>query len=217
MMDDGYAQHNIDDKEMDHEEGEKDQEKKPTKRALSDDAIHTNSAPSDLDAHRRASLPSIFSKSLAITDDDEDFHHTIDRFAITEIICRVCYTKQSSKTNNCINCNVQFGAYHCSICNLWMTDEEEPYHCHECGFCRVGGADNFKHCMDCGMCIDIELFHDHNCKSGKYMSNCPVCQEDLFSSRDASHEMPCGHAIHWYVCLYLRCIILIFYYNQALF
>ena len=30
------------------------------------------------------------------------------------------------------------------------------------------------------------------------MSNCPVCQEDLFSSRSASHEMPCGHAIHWH-------------------
>lgn len=30
------------------------------------------------------------------------------------------------------------------------------------------------------------------------MSNCPVCQEDLFSSRSASHEMICGHAIHWH-------------------
>jgi Zinc-ribbon/Ring finger domain len=48
------------------------------------------------------------------------------------------------------------------------------------------------------MCIDAMLFDDHNCKSGKYMSNCPICQEDLFSSRFASHEMPCGHAIHWH-------------------
>lgn len=48
------------------------------------------------------------------------------------------------------------------------------------------------------MCIDKQLFADHNCKVGKYMSNCPVCQEDLFSSRDASHELPCGHAIHWH-------------------
>lgn len=30
------------------------------------------------------------------------------------------------------------------------------------------------------------------------MRNCPICQEDLFSSRHASHEMPCGHAIHWH-------------------
>lgn len=47
------------------------------------------------------------------------------------------------------------------------------------------------------MCIDKSLFDEHNCKSGKYKANCPVCQEFLFSSRSASHEMPCGHAIHW--------------------
>jgi Zinc-ribbon/Ring finger domain len=75
---------------------------------------------------------------------------------------------------------------------------ESPYHCEDCGFCRVGGRENFRHCVDCGMCIDTLLFDDHNCKSGKYMSDCPICQEDLFSSRFASHEMPCGHAIHWH-------------------
>lgn len=79
-----------------------------------------------------------------------------------------------------------------------MSNDEDPYHCEKCGFCRVGGRENFRHCDDCGMCIDSLLFDDHNCKAGKYMSNCPVCQEDLFSSRDASHEMPCGHAIHWH-------------------
>jgi RING finger/CHY zinc finger protein 1 len=100
--------------------------------------------------------------------------------------------------NNCINCNLQFGDYHCDICNLWMSAADYPYHCEDCGFCRVGGRENFRHCRDCGMCIDAFLFDDHNCKAGKYMSNCPVCQEDLFSSRSASHEMPCGHAIHWH-------------------
>ena len=100
--------------------------------------------------------------------------------------------------NHCNTCGARFGAYHCNICNLWMSDEESPYHCSDCGFCRVGGRENFRHCDDCGMCIDTLLFDDHNCKAGKYMSNCPVCQEDLFSSRDASHEMPCGHAIHWH-------------------
>jgi len=127
----------------------------------------------------------------------QDTHHTIDRFKIKEIICRVCYTKQSSKSNNCVSCGIQFGEYHCSICNLWMDNTENPYHCPDCGFCRVGGAENFKHCHDCGMCIDKTLYDNHNCKSGKYKSNCPVCQEYLFSSRSASHEMPCGHAIHW--------------------
>ena len=141
-----------------------------------------------------------------------------------------------------MNCGVRFGEYHCQVCNLWMSAKDEPYHCEKCGFCRVGGRENFRHCDDCGMCIDAFLFEDHNCskcphyaclsckllsnsnrklaESGKYMSNCPVCQEDLFSSRLASHEMPCGgsnspilyiaisqcshaahfsgHAIHWH-------------------
>lgn len=141
---------------------------------------------------RSSSMPTSF------TNADEPQHHTIDRFAIKEVICRACYTRQSSKTNHCINCNIQFGDYHCSVCNLWMSNEEKPYHCPDCGFCRVGGADAFRHCNDCGMCIDKLLFDEHNCKVGKYMSNCPVCQEDLFSSRSASHEMPCGHAIHWH-------------------
>jgi len=139
---------------------------------------------------RSASMPSAFS--------EEETHHDIDRFAIQEVICRDCYCRQSSKTDKCIKCGVTFGEYHCNICNLWMSAEEEPYHCSDCGFCRVGGRENFKHCHDCGMCIDALLFDDHNCKTGKYMSNCPVCQEDLFSSRSASHEMPCGHAIHWH-------------------
>ena len=97
-------------------------------------------------------------------------HHSIDRFAIKEVICRECYTRQGSKRNSCVNCGVQFGQYHCAICNLWMSNEERPYHCPDCGFCRVGGGENFIHCHDCGMCIDKDLFDGHNCKVGKYMS-----------------------------------------------
>mmetsp|Transcript_17968 Transcript_17968/g.40606 ORF Transcript_17968/g.40606 Transcript_17968/m.40606 type:complete len:460 (+) Transcript_17968:264-1643(+) len=136
--------------------------------------------------------------SSILTDFEDEAHHEIDRFSITEVICRVCYTRQSSKTNICTNCGVQFGEYHCHVCNLWMSVGDEPYHCVKCGFCRVGGRENFRHCDDCGICIDANNFDDHNCKSGKYMSNCPVCLGDLFSSRLASHEMPCGHAIHWH-------------------
>ena len=97
-------------------------------------------------------------------------HHAIDRFAIREVICRECYTRQGSKRNTCVNCGVAFGQYHCAICNLWMSNEERPYHCPDCGFCRVGGGENFVHCNDCGMCIDRHLFDGHNCKVGKYMS-----------------------------------------------
>ena len=112
--------------------------------------------------------------------------------------CHQTRARTHTHSNSCINCYVQFGEYHCAICNLWMSNDERPYHCPDCGFCRVGGLENFRHCLDCGMCIDRQLFNDHNCMAGKYMSDCPVCQEDLFSSRAASHELPCGHAIHWH-------------------
>lgn len=144
---------------------------------------------------RRGSMSSIMS---SISEMGDDVHHNIDRFAVKEIICRECFTRQSSKSNECITCKAVFGEYHCEICNLWMNSEERPYHCDKCGFCRVGGEDRFRHCDGCGMCIDVSLFDEHNCKSGKYMANCPVCYEDLFSSRMLTHEMPCGHNIHWH-------------------
>ncbi len=90
-------------------------------------------------------------------------------------------------SNKCSHCGVKFGEYHCEICNLWMSANEAPYHCKDCGFCRVGGRDQYRHCHQCGMCIDVDVFDDHNCQSGKYMANCPVCYEDLFSSRNLAH------------------------------
>ncbi len=43
----------------------------------------------------------------------------------------------------------------------------------------------------------ISLIHTHTYKAGKFMGKCPVCYEDLFSSRSACHELPCCHCIHW--------------------
>jgi RING finger and CHY zinc finger domain-containing protein 1 len=140
---------------------------------------------------RSSSLPSNFDNKA------EESHHEIDRHAVVEVICRKCFQRQSSKTNHCISCNVQFGEYHCMECNLWMSLNEQPYHCSDCGFCRVGGSENIQHCHDCGICIDRSIFGQHRCKPNLYRSDCPVCQEYLFSSRQASHEMPCGHTIHW--------------------
>lgn len=45
---------------------------------------------------RSSSLPGSFT-SMA-PQMPEDTHHNIDRFAVKEVICRECYTKQSSKT-----------------------------------------------------------------------------------------------------------------------
>jgi hypothetical protein len=45
--------------------------------------------------HRSASLPSSFT---SMEQAPQDTHHTIDRFAVREVICRECFTRQSSKT-----------------------------------------------------------------------------------------------------------------------
>jgi hypothetical protein len=44
---------------------------------------------------RSSSLPSSFTN---MNQNPDDTHHAIDRFAVREIICRMCYTRQSSKT-----------------------------------------------------------------------------------------------------------------------
>lgn len=46
--------------------------------------------------HRSASLPSSF--TAMEQQAPQDTHHNIDRFAVSEIICRECFTRQSSKT-----------------------------------------------------------------------------------------------------------------------
>lgn len=37
-------------------------------------------------------------RSMPLSFEEEETHHEIDRFAIKEIICRLCYARQSSKT-----------------------------------------------------------------------------------------------------------------------
>lgn len=73
---------------------------------------------------------------------------------------------------------------------------KKPFHCAQCGFCRVGGVESFRHCNECCMCISVSVFDTHQCFRDKYKNNCPVCREDMFSSRQSPQDLPCGHAIH---------------------
>jgi RING finger/CHY zinc finger protein 1 len=125
-------------------------------------------------------------------------HGPMDRFHVQEIVCKVCNTRQNAKTNVCSNpdCRTQFAEYHCDRCNLWMELSKQPFHCDECGFCRVGGVEKYRHCNLCSMCINAETYNDHHCLKDKFKNNCPVCHDDMFTSRHAAQDLPCGHAIH---------------------
>ena len=101
-----------------------------------------------------------------------------------------------ARTNNCVKCGVTFAEYHCDKCNIWMALGKRPFHCDKCGFCRVGGAEKYRHCDGCSMCISVSVYDSHACLQDKYKSSCPVCREDMFSSRQAPQDLPCGHAIH---------------------
>ena len=88
----------------------------------------------------------------------------MDRYAISQIICKACHTLQSSKTNVCLHCQTSFAEYHCVICNIWMSNTQHPFHCSKCGMCRVGGSENYKHCDMCGMCLSVVVYESHHCK-----------------------------------------------------
>ncbi|CAJ1934465.1 unnamed protein product [Cylindrotheca closterium] len=111
------------------------------------------------------------------------------------LVCKLCNIKQQI-SNQCISCKAIFGKYHCSTCNLWMSQSKKPFHCTKCGCCRVGGADAFRHCDECCTCISIGVYADHQCSKDKYKKKCPVCEDDMLSPPQSPQDLPCGHTIH---------------------
>ncbi|KPJ10434.1 RING finger and CHY zinc finger domain-containing protein 1 [Papilio machaon] len=87
--------------------------------------------------------------------------------------------------------------YTCLICNLFDDEDKRQYHCEGCGICRVGGRDRFFHCERCNMCLPVQLQRDgHRCVENVSRSNCPVCLEDIHTSRIPCHIPDCGHLLH---------------------
>ena len=63
--------------------------------------------------------------------------------------------------------------------------------------CRVGsglGLDFF-HCFVCSADVSTSI-RDHTCIEGSLCNVCPICREDLFSSRRPVQYIPCGHLLH---------------------
>jgi len=131
-----------------------------------------------------------------VCHDEHIADHKIDRFATAEVICKQCDLRQPV-TNQCTSCGVQFGEYFCSICKLWKADGKGgTFHCEGCGICRLGKRSEFVHCENCSICLPKTGIEDHICLEGKYKGDCPICRQDLFSSRVGVSTMPCGHPIH---------------------
>jgi len=128
--------------------------------------------------------------------DDAESNHTLNRKSVEEVICLSCSLKQCV-SNQCINpgCGTKFGeAYFCAICKLFDDEDKGQFHCDGCGICRVGGKENFEHCNTCGLCLPIGK--SHKCISNTSHNNCPVCLEDIHTSRREAHIPPCSHLLH---------------------
>lgn len=137
---------------------------------------------------------------------DESSTHLIDRTLTKLMICSYCETKQiAAKVCSNSKCGKLMASYYCEPCKLWDNSNSDIYHCDDCGICRKGlglGIDYF-HCQKCNVCLSINLRNNHKCVEGSLHSNCPICAEDMFTSRTVVTFLPCkfntnsgGHALH---------------------
>ncbi|KAJ7531954.1 hypothetical protein O6H91_14G066700 [Diphasiastrum complanatum] len=146
---------------------------------------------------------------------DKVSDHSMDRHATEEMMCMKCLevqpVRQTCATPSCNN--MEMARYFCSICKLFDDDKRDIYHCPFCNLCRVGkglGLDYF-HCMTCNACMSMSL-KSHKCREKGLESNCPICNDFLFTSNTPVKALPCGHFMHSacfqaYTCGHYTCPI----------
>ncbi|KAL7098679.1 hypothetical protein ACP275_09G033300 [Erythranthe tilingii] len=129
---------------------------------------------------------------------DELTDHSVDRKAITKMMCMKCMVIQpvgpKCTTQSCNGFSM--ARYYCKICKLF-DDERQIYHCPYCNLCRLGkglGIEYF-HCMKCNACMSKLLFV-HVCREKCLEDNCPICHEYIFTSNSPVKALPCGHLMH---------------------
>jgi len=128
---------------------------------------------------------------------DEVEDHNLDGFAVSEVICSACNRRQPIRST-CENCGILFGAYSCLKCKLFDDEVSRvQFHCDGCGICRVGNKDDYFHCDKCDMCLPLHMADgNHNCIESVSRKDCPICLEDIHTSREPSQIPPCHHLIH---------------------
>ncbi|XP_056603303.1 RING finger and CHY zinc finger domain-containing protein 1 [Triplophysa dalaica] len=125
---------------------------------------------------------------------DGEENHQMDRFKVREVKCADCNTIQEAQ-QTCKKCSVKFGEYYCDICHLFDKDKKQ-YHCQPCGICRIGPREKYFHCKKCNLCLATDLKDNHKCVENVSRQNCPVCMEDIHTSRVGAHVLECGHLLH---------------------
>ncbi|KAI3912679.1 hypothetical protein MKW92_037402 [Papaver armeniacum] len=146
--------------------------------------------------------------------DESVLDHTMNRESTTEMMCMKCMKVQPiGPACSNISCDeFPMAKYFCGICKLY-DDDREIYHCPFCNICRVGkglGID-YCHCMKCNTCLSSS-FSTHICREKSFESNCPICQEYIFTSRSPVKALACGHLMHSkcfqeYTCTQYTCPI----------
>eukprot|EP00092_Neocalanus_flemingeri_P029884 GFUD01032449.1.p1 GENE.GFUD01032449.1~~GFUD01032449.1.p1 ORF type:complete len:336 (+),score=92.06 GFUD01032449.1:164-1171(+) len=128
--------------------------------------------------------------------DEDSTNHTLDRRSVKEVVCLVCSARQAlSNLCSSQDCGTVFGgAYFCGVCKLFDDVDKGQFHCDGCGICRIGGREKFSHCDTCGLCLPAGK--SHKCVSNTSHNNCPVCLEDIHTSRLEAHIPPCSHLLH---------------------
>ncbi|XP_064341504.1 RING finger and CHY zinc finger domain-containing protein 1 isoform X3 [Camelus dromedarius] len=125
---------------------------------------------------------------------DKHEDHQLDRFKVKEVQCINCEKIQHAQ-QTCEECSTLFGEYYCSICHLFDKDKKQ-YHCENCGICRIGPKEDFFHCSKCNLCLAMNLRGKHKCIENVSRQDCPICLEDIHTSRIVAHVLPCGHLLH---------------------
>ncbi|KAL0278919.1 UNVERIFIED_CONTAM: hypothetical protein PYX00_000595 [Menopon gallinae] len=126
---------------------------------------------------------------------DENENHKLNRKEVTTLLCTSCNNRQKVQ-EQCEVCNTRFGKYACLTCKLFDDEDKKQFHCDGCGICRIGGRENFFHCKICNLCLPMDIRGTHKCIENASRSDCPICLEDIHTSRISSHIPNCGHLLH---------------------
>jgi hypothetical protein len=85
----------------------------------------------------------------------------------------------------CVCVPGQMAKYYCATCHLFEDSPTRPiYHCPDCRICRVGRGlgHDFFHCPRCDICMAIGRRAGHRCVENALKTNCPICQQYMFTS-----------------------------------